>query len=394
MLDSGLAQTVVERIMQKFRHNINIMNERGIIIASGDPRRIGDFHQAAYEVMDRRLEYIIVRHDKKDYIGAKPGVNMPITHDGEIIGALGISGDPEEVLPFADLVRMSAETMIDHAFFKEQVRHRHHKKDAFCNALLFEPLNINKLEHMAELLQYDITIPRVPIKIGVPWSKENEAVLEKIKRTHPQDMAMALGDNCIAIFKTIASNDASRYRQIIFKYIEGIRAILPQPENSIFLVSTVQRRLENYRQAFGYAAWMEDHIRPNPGSVCFFVDCVDQYYHGLVPFEVYDCIFSAYLDSIDKYGREIFIETANALYESSMNINEAAQALFVHRNTVILRIKKMKELLGLDPIHDIKDRHFFLRLAEYVADVDEKQSFKEMTRFPLRPSLSAVRQRR
>jgi len=394
MLDSGLAQAVVERIMKKFRHNINIMNERGIIIASGEPRRIGDFHQAAYEVMDQRLEYIIVRPDRKDYIGARPGVNMPITHDGEIIGALGISGDPEEVLPFADLVRMSAETMIDHAFFKEQVRNRHHKKDAFCNALLFEPLNINKLEHTAELLQYDITIPRVPIKIGVPWSKENEAVLEKIKRTHPQDMAMALGDNCIAIFKTIASSDASRYRQIIFKYIDGIRAILPQPESSIFLVSTVQRRLGNYRQAFGYATWMEDHIRPNPGSVCFFVDYVDQYYHDLVPFEVYDCIFSAYLDSIDKYGREIFIETADALYESSMNINEAAQALFVHRNTVILRIKKMKELLGLDPIHNIKDRHFFFRLAEYVADADDKQSFKEKGAFSLRPSLSAVRQRR
>ena len=378
MLDSMFAQNLVERIMRNLGYNINIMNGKGIIIASGDHKRVGDFHEVAYEVIRKGLEYKLVKPDKNNYIGVKPGINMPITYEGETIGAVGITGDPEEVFKFAYLARISVEMMIQQEYYKKHLRLKQSKHDFLCSALLFEPLNINKLEHLVKSLRYDLTLPRVPMKLCVSFAKDNETVLEKIKGEHlltAQDIAMPLGDNCIAIFKEFPGNKAGKSREVILQYINSVRAVLPEPENIMFLVGTAQRRLREYRQVFGYLTWLEDNIKPEIGGDYFFVDYVDRYLQSIIPFQTFESIFSSYVEPVEKYGSDIFIETMAALYHSSMNINETAKRLFVHRNTVLLRIRKMKEVLGIDPIHNIKDRNFAFHLAYYVKNLLNAAAF-------------------
>lgn len=374
MLDGLLAQTLTKRIMKSLGYNINIMNEKGIIIASGDQKRIGDFHEVAYNVITHGLDLKLVKQDEENYIGVKPGINMPIMNEGQIIGAVGISGNPEEVFKFAYLVRMSVETMIEHEYYKEQIRQRQNKKNIFCNALLFEePVNITRLENLAKHLLYDKTLPRVPIIMELFSLKDNETVLEKIKggALHTkQDISMTLGNNCIAIFKMISGSQYSDYRQTIVQYIDNINTHLPEPETYAFFVGTPQDRLEEYRQAFSHVTWLKDHIKPTVGTVYFFADHILQYFQDTVPFHIYESIFSAYIESIDKYGREIFIETADALFECGLNINKASKALFVHRNTVLFRLKKMKEQIGIDPVHNARDRQLLFQLLYYVKNMD------------------------
>ena len=42
------------------------------------------------------------------------------------------------------------------------------------------------------------------------------------------------------------------------------------------------------------------------------------------------------------------LETIEVFLDCNMNISEASKALFIHRNTLMYRIKKFKELTGLD----------------------------------------------
>lgn len=55
------------------------------------------------------------------------------------------------------------------------------------------------------------------------------------------------------------------------------------------------------------------------------------------------------------------LETVQALIRCNMNIEQAAQMLFVHRNTVVFRLNQMKKMLGLNPLHCDEDR-FTLRM--------------------------------
>ncbi|MDI3410442.1 sugar diacid recognition domain-containing protein [Bacillus sonorensis] len=50
-LSKELAAEIVDRTMSIIQHNINIMDEHGVIIASGDRTRIGNEHDGAKDVL-------------------------------------------------------------------------------------------------------------------------------------------------------------------------------------------------------------------------------------------------------------------------------------------------------------------------------------------------------
>ena len=52
------AQDIVEEIGAIVKQNINMMDERGVIIASTDKDRIGHFHEAAKKIIDEELAEI------------------------------------------------------------------------------------------------------------------------------------------------------------------------------------------------------------------------------------------------------------------------------------------------------------------------------------------------
>ena len=87
---------------------INIMNTEGIIIASTEEHRIGSFHQGALEAARPGKPVAIEPDQLSRYPGAKQGYNMPITIEGEIIGVIGVFGNPSEIKPLARLLEVFA----------------------------------------------------------------------------------------------------------------------------------------------------------------------------------------------------------------------------------------------------------------------------------------------
>ncbi len=64
-------------------------------------------------------------------------------------------------------------------------------------------------------------------------------------------------------------------------------------------------------------------------------------------------------------ARPELLETVRALSASRMRPQEAADALAVHKNTLLLRFKAIKELLGIDPFVNEDDRMILRFLAAY-----------------------------
>jgi carbohydrate diacid regulator len=60
------------------------------------------------------------------------------------------------------------------------------------------------------------------------------------------------------------------------------------------------------------------------------------------------------------------IETLHALVKNDMNLRQTAEELFLHRNTVVFRMEKLKELLDFNPIHSIRDASFFQIISWYL----------------------------
>ena len=58
MIDALLAKKFIERITQYTEYNVNIMDEKGIIIASKNTSRIGTFHEVALQIIQLSLIHI------------------------------------------------------------------------------------------------------------------------------------------------------------------------------------------------------------------------------------------------------------------------------------------------------------------------------------------------
>ena len=66
-LDKIQANKIVEKLMADIPYNINIMDERGKIIASGDSARIGERHRGAERAINERkiLKFIKILFREK-----------------------------------------------------------------------------------------------------------------------------------------------------------------------------------------------------------------------------------------------------------------------------------------------------------------------------------------
>jgi carbohydrate diacid regulator len=87
-LTENLAQNIVDRMMEVIPYNVNLMNNEGVIVGSGDKNRIGQLHQGALKAIND--DKLIAVYEAAG--GAKPGVNMPIYFNNNIVGVIGISG--------------------------------------------------------------------------------------------------------------------------------------------------------------------------------------------------------------------------------------------------------------------------------------------------------------
>ena len=99
MLDRDFAEKFIDRVTRYTDYNVNIMDERGIIIASRDKARIGQYHEVAYRLVTGTEE--IVDTTGMSFPNVLPGINMVIATGGVREGVVGVTGVPDEVRPVA-----------------------------------------------------------------------------------------------------------------------------------------------------------------------------------------------------------------------------------------------------------------------------------------------------
>ena len=135
MLDNFLAEKFIKKAGESTEYNINIMDEKGVIIASKDAERIGNFHEVAYWIIHGDEEIIDVPDGGK-YLGVKPGVMLPIEHRGKRTGAIGVTGEPDEVRDIAKVMKFAIETMYEFESQHEMNAKRKSMKDRFIYGIL------------------------------------------------------------------------------------------------------------------------------------------------------------------------------------------------------------------------------------------------------------------
>ncbi|MDH1470971.1 sugar diacid recognition domain-containing protein [Shewanella sp. GD03713] len=168
VLDQHIAKQIVSRTMKIIGHNINVMNGQGVILGSGDPKRIGSTHEGALLAIAQNRNVELSEEVASGLHGVKPGINLPLHYQGQIIGVIGITGDPAELTHYGELLKMTAEMIVEQANQQDQLQWENRQREEFILQLIKAQTDDDEqLHRWAKQLDIDINLPRVAAIIEV-----------------------------------------------------------------------------------------------------------------------------------------------------------------------------------------------------------------------------------
>lgn len=378
LLDEQLAKKFINKISASTMHNINIINEKGIIIASSkDPDRVGTFHEVAFDMLKKKTTDSSTAK-LTDYSGSSySGVNLLIKYNDRNIGVCGVTGKPEEVYEIAMMVKIAFETMVEYESQHERIQERKNLNLRFINALLYEEGEdlTEELPVMAAELGYDPSILRIPILI-VFDSKPDMDISELLNRItssfyhSKQDISFITRSKHIILFKSFADNTEDlfgQYKYILGEYLSNfLQYVLSNQIQCHFYVGSFQNNLNNYSYAFKHCNWLHRNYSHHNHHALYFYDHISSYMRDQVPLIEIHKIFGLFANQLTNDMQENILETIGTLEKNNYNLNTSSKELFIHKNTLIFRFNKIKKYFDINPVQVPSDRNFISYLHYYL----------------------------
>lgn len=367
-LNSGLAQNIVDRTMKIIDCNINVMNSQGRIIGSGDQQRLGELHSGALLAISQGRIITINDEAIRHFYGVKPGINLPLHLNGEIIGAIGLTGDPALLDKYGMLVCMTAEMMLEQSQLMHILaQNTRLQEELVLNLIRGEQIS-STLAEWAKRLSIDLNQPRIAIiveidngQISVDMAMEKLQQLQILLSDNEKDHLIAvICLNQLVILKPALNHSGywlpEEQRQQLQQMMEHIKA----------------RNRLNVRLAMGNYFPGAHGIAYSYRTACTTMYLGKDHLPKKRVYLYHDFILAVLLDGLredwqaGEFSRPLtklrlldsnglLIKTLNAWYTNNVHPGITAKSLFIHRNTLEYRLKRISEITGLN-LDNFKDR--------------------------------------
>lgn len=362
-LNKYIAQKIVKRTMKIIKYSVNVMDKNGIIIASGDPNRLNQKHVGAtLAIRNNQVVEVTQYLSEKWNFESKPGINVPIVHLGQVLGVVGISGEPEDVRHYAELVKMTAELILEQQILLEQEKWSHRYKEEFIINLLHEDKNLQHLNEQASFFNIDISKKYVVviIKIINPTLEKLQELVMHIEQYSPNEHLAILSQNQIVILKTFVSDDIEYQSKIIEKLLPN-HVSIQDYKVSIGMTSDNKVNIHlSYKTAIDTLQYGE-HFFPRK-TFYFF----SQYQvpvllsNSLASWQAYE-LFKPIKKLNENDPNMILRKTLRQYFSSNCDLNLTKEKLFIHINTLRYRLTKIEQITSLS-FNKIEDK-FILYLS-------------------------------
>lgn len=362
MLSREIAESIVRETMKRLRQNINIMNAEGEIIASGDPERVGKRHEGALEVIRTGKPLIVTIHNQDEWKGSQCGINYPIVFLQQIVGSLGITGNPEDVAEFGELVKMTTELMLNQLELSSRQEWRNRTMATAIEEIIKPKFSKAKLDELLQLLQINLKPPYQVWILQTEKSLEHQP--ELIRRIEGIIGSSHILSSVENPYRAVFIIHGLAAKQLLDK-AEAIKSKLWLLESPFHVGCSIETgTIEELSSAFQEAEFAVKLGNKHEVMVA---------YSGLEPLTI---VYLSNPEVTDKFARRIFfelsptaMETLKVFFASNMNIHQAAAQLFIHKNTLLYRLKKIKEITGYDP--QTFQAAAFLQMALWILQIKE-----------------------
>lgn len=347
-ISKNLAKQIVEAIKQICGYDINFIDKEGIVIASTDENRIGNFHEAGQKAIKTRSTIIV--ENINTYLGVKKGINIPIFINDIPIAAVGVTGEPKEVSKYIFLSTKITEIFLNENLLKENLSNKTNQIDYIMQTYLYnQKEKFIYAKNLLKNLNININskLYAITIELNNSYNLNNIKIIEKSIK--------AFFEECDCILNTyvfpfefigfLPENKFNIFKNNLDNFSVLNKDILKIGVGSLEVLEDMAKSYSNSNIAISYIS--------NEKNYKFYEDFSIEILLNSIPIELKKRYSLEILKTLSK--EEIYI--LKTYFENNMELKKTSSSLFIHINTLQYKLDKIYKKTGYNP-RNFKDACF------------------------------------
>ncbi len=354
------AQTIINEVSSILNQQLNFMNAEGVIIASTNQNRIGQFHEGAARMIRESLaEFTILSDDA--YQGAKKGCNFPLQLDDTVVGAIGITGESQEVYKYGQIIKKMTEILLRDYDSMEKRKIEERIRQRFLDDWTLTSIDVTErgFQQRAKAQGIDLAIRRRVLVFRIrdmdkysdssPGQKTIDMVNRTVRRL-AQEVAGGIfsktASSMICLSPLWEEEQLRAFADNVLQKVKaqhGIELVAGADSNAMAAELSV---FHGYQQALKA---LRASLMNQTSPICFYDALTYELFLEEISDHSKEQFIRQVFRGVSRKEREEYIKLIRTLYECDGSLQAAAEAHFIHKNTLQYRLRVLAEKTGYDP---------------------------------------------
>ena len=336
-MSSRMFQGVVLQMKDNVNRTIGVIDSDGYVVACSELTSIGEHWAGAVEAVNRAENGMAYFEGKT----LRPLVGWGSQFDY----AAFVKGEDEMAASVCAVAVV--------AFNGAKVAYEEkHDKATFVKNIISDNILLGDIYTQAKELHFVSEAPRAAFLVRQMGSAD-AGIIDVIQNLFPDkqsDFVISINETDVALVKQLSDGAEAKELQKIAKQIAaavtqelGIKVVIG--------ISTVVGHIRDLARAYKEAGVAIDvgKVFENEKSIINY----ENLGIGRLIYQLPTSLCEMFLQEVFKKGplesldRET-LTTIQAFFENNLNVSETSRKLFVHRNTLVYRLEKIRKLTGLD----------------------------------------------
>ncbi len=336
-MSNSVFQSVILQLKDATDRTFGVIDTDGCVISCTDVTLLGErWPDAAVKV--GASDQQIVRFGQKTFRAIYSNTNY-------FEYAVFCTGDDEAAKAYCNLAYISLNEAKN--FYEDK-----HDRGTFVKNIIMDNILPGDIYIRAKELHFATDAARAVFLVR-QVGRSDVAAVDVISGLFPdklQDFVISINESDIAVVKQLGSNTSAEEVERIAKHMEDtLRSELSV--KTVIGIGTVAEHLRELADAYKDAQTAIDvgKVFDTERSIINYENLGIGRLIYQLPTTLCDIFLSEVFkkSSIDALDQETLF-TINKFFENNLNVSETSRKLFVHRNTLVYRLEKIKKLTGLD----------------------------------------------
>lgn len=345
-------------VQENKKYTIGLLNEEGIVVSCSREKFVGECFNVDSSDINNVFYAIKIKRESYGYIWVR--------------------GEDENLKMISSLLLDSLTTRLMYEINNSSLKQKVTKDDELIKFLLNEEqFDLNNILDLINRLGIDENKTRAAIYIINQKGHNLEEIMRlKLRADSKQMIYSLLNKRSLLLFKDMPSGlDNTEAKRFFKKYIRSLQDWGLQ--GCYYIVGSVQDKLKQYSISYKNCLWLEKNINYEVDEPIFFTDYLFEYFVSKIHLDDVRNIFDFYNDRGKGIDIDEFTNIANKLLINDYNITQTADDLFLHKNTLIYKLKKYEQIFNIDIRGDFKGKFLMVLIANTLREYQRQKQVGE-----------------